>query len=168
MQLKCEEENAGLIQYTMTSDTLNSDELNDQANGNDGELRTLVYQSLERDGLITRLKAQLRAAVFKTIEKASNSSGETSSKPLYDTSDGRLALALITDWLEKMNFLYTEDIFQVEAGGVKPFDRQTAIEQLNLSSTDVDSRPLLDALINRKENQVEKFVFYFEHTVHQA
>ena len=58
----------------MSTDTPNGDDLSDQRNGNDVELRELVYQSLERDGLITRLKAQLRAAVFKTIEKSSNPS----------------------------------------------------------------------------------------------
>jgi hypothetical protein len=140
--------------------TSNSDDLSDQRIGNDVELRELVYQSLERDGLISRLKAQLRAAVFKTIEKTTNPHGTNSHSPLSsDGINGRICRALILDWLEYSRLLYTEDVFKVETTGPNhpaPLTRTELLEQLHIKSNQNGSQPLLHVLLDHSINRVKK------------
>jgi hypothetical protein len=140
----------------MSTDTPNGDDLNDQRNGNDAELRELVYQSLERDGLITRLKAQLRAAVFKTIEKSSNPS-DTPSKPGYEGKNGRICRALVLDWLEHARLFYTQDLLKVETSGPNypaPLTYSELLEQLHLNSIQNKSQPILHALLDSSNTRV--------------
>ncbi|CAF0941903.1 unnamed protein product [Adineta steineri] len=150
----------------MSVDSLNGDDPIDQRNDNDVELRELVYQSLERDGLITRLKAQLRAAVFKTIEKASNPS-DVIQKPGYEGTTGRICRALVLDWLEQSRLLYTQDIFKVETSGPNhppPLTHNELLEQLHLDTIQNKSQPILHALLNQSNHhQSDKIVSLPDH-----
>jgi hypothetical protein len=142
--------------------TSSSDDLSDQRVGNDVELRELIYQSLERDGLITRLKAQLRAAVFKTIEKASNPTGTNSQTPSYDGMNGRICRALVLDWLEHSRLLYTEDVFKVETTGPNhpaPLTQVELLEHLRIKPKQHESQPLLHALLDHSTNGVSEMKF---------
>ena len=136
------------------------EDLNDPLNGNDVELRELVYQSLERDGLISRLKAQLRAAVFKTIEKASNPSPDTQA-PLYDGGvHGRVCRALVLDWLEYAHLLYTQDILQMETSAPHhpaALTRNELLEQLHLTGSSSKAKPLLHTLLDHRGQPVSTF-----------
>jgi hypothetical protein len=128
----------------------------DQRDNNDIELRELVYQSLERDGLISRLKAQLRAAVFKTIEKASNPPDRPST-PSYESTTGRICRALVLDWLEHSRLLYTQDILKVETSGTNhpiPLTRTELLEQLHLDSIQNKSQSILHTLLEHSHNRV--------------
>ena len=140
----------------MSTDVMNlpggtspSDDLSDPRLGPEIELRDLVYQSLERDGLIIRLKAQLRAAVFTTIEKSTL--GTTSqATPSYEGMTGRVCRALVLDWLEHSHLFYTEDIFKVETSGAHhpaPLTRPELLEQLHVKSLEHESQPILHALL---------------------
>jgi len=145
----------------MSADSPNGDDLGDQRNDNDIELRELVYQSLERDGLITRLKAQLRAAVFKTIEKASNTSDVTPVPPGYEGTTGRVCRALVLDWLEQSNLLYTQDIFKVETSGPNhpaPLTHNELIEQLHLDSIPNKTQPILHGLLAHNNTRVRYII----------
>ncbi len=158
---------------TIPTGTFNNDDLNDPRLGNDVELRELVYQALERDGLITRVKAQLRAAVFKTIEKATNPNGTTSHhSPVTDGTHGRICRALVLDWLEHSRLLYTEDVFKVETTGPNhpaPLTRTELLEQLHIKSNQNGSQPILHALLDHSSNRVmrkkfdltRKYLFFF-------
>lgn len=144
--------------------TSNSDDLSDQRLGNDIELRELVYQSLERDGLISRLKAQLRAAVFKTIEKATNHNGTNVNLSSNDGITGRICRGLVLDWLEYSRLLYTEDIFKVETTGPNhpaPLTRSELLEQLHLKSNQNVTQPLLHVLLDHSTNRVKGKLFSF-------
>ncbi|CAF0744297.1 unnamed protein product [Adineta ricciae] len=141
------------------------DDLLDQRNENDTELRELVYQSLERDGLITRLKAQLRAAVFKTIEKASNPSNGTHT-PGYEGTTGRICRALVLDWLEQSRLLYTHDVFKVETSGPNhpsPLTHSELVEELHLDTVQNRSQPILHVLLNQSNNRVERVTSLPDH-----
>lgn len=130
--------------------TSSSEDLNDPRLSNEGELRELVYQALERDGLISRLKAQLRAAVFTAIEKAANTNGTNSHTPIIDGTHGRVCRALVQDWLEHSRLLYTEDVFRVETTGPNqpaPLNRHELLEQLQIKSNQNHSQPVLHTLI---------------------
>jgi hypothetical protein len=141
----------------MSTNISNGDDIHDQRDNNDIELRELVYQSLERDGLISRLKAQLRAAVFKTIEKASNPS-DIPHTPSYESTTGRICRALVLDWLEHSRLLYTQDILKVETSGPNhsiPLTRTELLEQLHLDSIqNKSSQPILYALLDHSHTRV--------------
>lgn len=137
--------------------TSNSDDLSEQRGNNDTDLRELVYQTLERDGLISRLKAQLRAAVFKTIEKSVQTNGTNSHAAIDDGMTGRICRALVLDWLEQSNLLYTEDVFKVETSGPTqplPLTHTELLEQLHITSNQIQSKPILHALLNQGSNRV--------------
>lgn len=138
--------------------TSNSDDLSDQRLNNDTELRELVYQTLERDGLITRIKAQLRAAVFKTIEKAANPTGGSSHSVATDDAHWRTCRALVLEWLEHAHLLYTEDIFKVESSGPNhptPLTRTELLEQLHIKSNPTGSQPALYSLLEQSTSRVK-------------
>jgi hypothetical protein len=138
--------------------TSNSDDLSEQHMGQDVELRELVYQSLERDGLITHLKSQLRAAVFTAIEKATNSNSTKSHPPSYDGMTGRICRALVLDWLERSRLLYTEDVFKVETTGPNhpaPLTHTELLEQLHIKP-DQNDFPILHALLDHRTNRVRQ------------
>jgi hypothetical protein len=141
----------------MSTNISNNDDPNYQRDNNDVELRELVYQSLERDGLITRLKAQLRAAVFKTIEKSSNPFDTPSTTPGYEGITGRICRALVLDWLEHSHLFYTQDILKVETSSPNhppPLTHSELIEQLHLNSIQNQSQPILYALLDQINNRV--------------
>ncbi|CAF1080317.1 unnamed protein product [Rotaria sordida] len=150
----------------MSTDINNDDDFNDQHQINDVELRELVYQSLERDGLITQLKAQLRAAVFKTIEKASIPSN-IPNKAGYEGINGRICRALVLDWLEHSRLLYTKDILEVETSGSNyplPLKYNELLENLHLDSIKTNtSQPILHVLLNNSNNQSNKINFLPDH-----
>ena len=134
----------------------NSDDLSDAAASGETDLRELIYQSLERDGLLSRLKAQLRAAVFTTIEKASSPSAASSQSTFHPVSyagaNGRLARAIVLDWLACSNLSYTEDVLKVETSGPQhppALSRQEVLEQLPVKSAFHDGQPILYTLLNQ-------------------
>ncbi|CAM4826405.1 unnamed protein product [Rotaria magnacalcarata] len=138
----------------MSTEIHNDDDLTDPRNGTDVELRELVYQSLEREGLISLLKAQLRAAVFKTIEKASSHS-DIPNKPGYDGKNGRICRALVLDWLKQSHLFYTQDILEVETSGPGhpvPLTYSELFEHLHFESKSNSSEPILYALLNHNKN----------------
>lgn len=139
----------------MSNDLPNGDEKGDTT---DIELRELVYQSLERDGLIIRLKAQLRAAVFKTIEKSSNSPEEHSLQSIHPNRTEQICRALVLNWLEQSNLLYTEDIFKVETSNLSAtsiLTEKDLCEELHLSNPANKSQSILHLLIE-KQSQVKR------------
>lgn len=139
--------------------TASSDDLSEQRLTNEPELRELVYQTLERDGLITRLKAQLRAAVFKTIEKAANPNGNNSHPVPTDNVHWRTSRALVHEWLEYAHLLYTEDIFKVETTGSQhpiALTRTELLEQLHIKPNQNGSQPVLYTLLEQNTSRVIK------------
>ncbi|CAF3641647.1 unnamed protein product [Rotaria socialis] len=136
--------------------TSNSDELSEPPSGNENELRELVYQALEREGLINRLKAQLRVSVFKTIEKAANPNGIDTRSPLDDGMTGSICRALVFDWLEHSQLLYTQDIFKVETSGPKyptPLTHTELLEQLHINLNQTKAQPILHLLLDQSTKQ---------------
>ncbi|CAF0764754.1 unnamed protein product [Adineta ricciae] len=139
--------------------TSNSDDLSEQRFSNESELRDLVCQSLENDGILTRIKAELRAAVFKTIEKATNSTSINVRPTAYDGITGRICRALVLEWLEHSRLFYTEDVLKTETTGPNhppPLTQAELLEQLHLKST--PSTPLLHVLVHQSQNPVKETV----------
>uniref|UniRef100_A0A452FUR7 Centrosomal protein 43 n=1 Tax=Capra hircus TaxID=9925 RepID=A0A452FUR7_CAPHI len=86
----------------------------------DTELRDLLVQTLENSGVLNRIKAELRAAVFLALEEQEKVENKTplvneSLKKFLNTKDGRLVASLVAEFLQFFNLDFTLAVFQPEA-----------------------------------------------------
>ncbi|XP_004476989.2 centrosomal protein 43 isoform X2 [Dasypus novemcinctus] len=85
----------------------------------DTELRDLLVQTLENSGVLSRIKAELRAAVFLALEEQEKVENKTplvneSLKKFLNTKDGRLVASLVAEFLQFFNLDFTLAVFQPE------------------------------------------------------
>lgn len=86
----------------------------------DTELRDLLVQTLEGSGVLNRIKAELRAAVFLALEEQEKVENKTplvneSLKKFLNTKDGRLVASLVAEFLQFFHLDFTLAVFQPEA-----------------------------------------------------
>ncbi|XP_006871244.1 PREDICTED: FGFR1 oncogene partner isoform X2 [Chrysochloris asiatica] len=85
----------------------------------DTELRDLLVQTLENSGVLNRIKAELRAAVFLALEEQEKVENKTplvneSLKRFLNTKDGRLVASLVAEFLQFFHLDFTLAVFQPE------------------------------------------------------
>ncbi|XP_021548856.1 centrosomal protein 43 isoform X3 [Neomonachus schauinslandi] len=85
----------------------------------DTELRDLLVQTLENSGVLNRIKAELRAAVFLALEEQEKVENKTplvneSLRKFLNTKDGRLVASLVAEFLQFFNLDFTLAVFQPE------------------------------------------------------
>ncbi|KAM9679607.1 centrosomal protein 43 isoform 4-T4 [Dama dama] len=85
----------------------------------DTELRDLLVQTLENSGVLNRIKAELRAAVFLALEEQEKVENKAplvneSLKKFLNTKDGRLVASLVAEFLQFFNLDFTLAVFQPE------------------------------------------------------
>ncbi|XP_019567960.1 centrosomal protein 43 isoform X3 [Rhinolophus sinicus] len=85
----------------------------------DTELRDLLVQTLENSGVLNRIKAELRAAVFLALEEQEKVENKTplvneSLEKFLNTKDGRLVASLVAEFLQFFNLDFTLAVFQPE------------------------------------------------------
>ncbi|KAM8952935.1 centrosomal protein 43 [Pelodytes ibericus] len=86
----------------------------------DTELRDLLIQTLENNGALNKIKAELRASVFLAMEEQEKVENKTplvneSLKRFLSTRDGCLVASLFTEFLQFFNLDFTLAVFQPEA-----------------------------------------------------
>ncbi|KAM9154273.1 centrosomal protein 43 isoform 3-T3 [Pangshura tecta] len=91
----------------------------------DTELRDLLVQTLESSGVLNKIKAELRAAVFLALEEQEKVENKTplvneSLKKFLSTKDGRLVAGLVAEFLQFFNLDFTLAVFQPESSTVAP------------------------------------------------
>ncbi|XP_061480353.1 centrosomal protein 43 isoform X3 [Rhineura floridana] len=89
----------------------------------DTELRDLLVQTLESSGVLNKIKAELRAAVFLALEEQEKVENKTplvneSLKKFLNTKDGRLVASLVAEFLKFFNLDFTLAVFQPESSTV--------------------------------------------------
>uniref|UniRef100_A0A671N7D2 Centrosomal protein 43 n=1 Tax=Sinocyclocheilus anshuiensis TaxID=1608454 RepID=A0A671N7D2_9TELE len=132
----------------------------------DTELRDLLIQNLENSGVLNKIKAELRAAVFLALEeqdKVENKSplvNENLKKSL-NTKDGRLVAGLIIDFLQVFNLDFTLAVFQPEISTLNGIDsRETLSKELGISESEVNKNtPLLLELVKRGRHKDKTSIF---------
>ncbi|CAH7306272.1 centrosomal protein 43 isoform X3 [Phodopus roborovskii] len=85
----------------------------------DTELRDLLVQTLENSGVLNRIKAELRAAVFLALEEQEKVENKTplvneSLKKFLNTKDGRLVASLVAEFLQFFSLDFTLAVFHPE------------------------------------------------------
>ncbi|TRY96412.1 hypothetical protein DNTS_033281 [Danionella cerebrum] len=122
----------------------------------DTELRDLLIQNLENNGVLNKIKAELRAAVFLALEEQDKVENKTplvndNLKKSLNTKDGRLVAGLITDFLQVFNLDFTLAVFQPEISTLNGLEtRETLSKELDISESEVNKNtPLLLELVKR-------------------
>ncbi|KAL2629647.1 hypothetical protein R1flu_014333 [Riccia fluitans] len=126
------------------------------------DLKTLVTKSLEKKGVLARIRAELRANVFQAIEEQDHATeaeggdqfallGACSerAKQLHATPAGKLLTGLICEYLEWCELERTLRVYSPELNMPRPYSRVELEELLEIKSDSSnasgpsDTRPLL-------------------------
>lgn len=88
----------------------------------DTELRDLVAQTLHQQGVLSKIKAQLRSSVFLALDEHEQGKLDHSKSPLVnhklksflETPQGIQTVSLVRDFLQYFNLDYTLSVFEPE------------------------------------------------------
>ncbi|XP_067900750.1 FGFR1 oncogene partner isoform X2 [Heterodontus francisci] len=126
----------------------------------DTELRDLLVQTLENSGVLNKIKAELRAAVFLALEEQETVENQTplvneSLKKFLNTKDGRLVAGLVTEFLQFFNLDFTLAVFQPETNTFTGLDgRDNLARELGIHEGDgLKGAPLLLEVIRRGQQK---------------
>ncbi|XP_004701965.1 centrosomal protein 43 isoform X3 [Echinops telfairi] len=104
----------------------------------DTELRDLLVQTLENSGVLNRIKAEVRAAVFLALEEQEKVENKAplvneSLKKFLNTKDGVLVASLVAEFLQFFNLDLTLAVFQPEASTFQGLEgRETLARDLGI------------------------------------
>ncbi|XP_060080173.1 centrosomal protein 43-like isoform X2 [Ylistrum balloti] len=122
----------------------------------DTELRDLVAQTLETNGVLGKIRAQLRASVFLALEDQGSVQNKTpfanpDLQKYLNTKEGRTTAALVREFLEFFNLEFTLAVFDPEAGiGPANESRANLARELNLADNDGPPRaPLFTEVVRQ-------------------
>lgn len=126
------------------------------------DLKALVTKTLEKKGVMARIRAELRANIFQAIEEQDHvterEGGENfallgqcneRAKQLHSTPAGKLLTGLLCEYLEWCKLDRTMDVYLPELNQEKPYSRFELEELLEIkndkngASGSTESRPLL-------------------------
>ncbi|XP_057678924.1 FGFR1 oncogene partner isoform X2 [Corythoichthys intestinalis] len=128
----------------------------------DTELRDLVIQNLENNGVLNKLKAEMRAAVFLALEEQDRLENKTPLvndhlKKCLSTKEGRLVAGLIVDFMRVFHLDFSLAVFQPEINAhPSGLDgRRLLCGELGLSEAELNANsPVLLEFIRRGRRQV--------------
>mmetsp|Transcript_14461 Transcript_14461/g.27789 ORF Transcript_14461/g.27789 Transcript_14461/m.27789 type:complete len:380 (-) Transcript_14461:42-1181(-) len=123
------------------------------------ELKEVVQQSLEKKGVLAKIRAELRANVFEALDEQGIKQGNglasqqtTKFQKLQASEDGRRVTHLVQEFLEWAGLEYTLKVFTAEAaGGEEVYPGRKGLENA-LGYSGADETPLLQAVM---EGQVQ-------------
>lgn len=122
----------------------------------DTELRDLLVQTLENSGVLNRIKAELRAAVFLALEEQEKVENKTplvneSLRKFLNTKDGRLVASLVAEFLQFFNLDFTLAVFHPETSTLQGLEgRENLARDLGIIEAEgTVGGPLLLEVIRR-------------------
>ncbi|KAL4648979.1 FGFR1 oncogene partner isoform X3 [Arapaima gigas] len=126
----------------------------------DTELRDLLIQNLENNGVLNKIKAELRAAVFLALEQQDKVENKTplvneGLKKFLNTKDGRLVASLIVDFLQVFDLDFTLAVFQPEINTLSGLENRDGMA-CEFGITDLDALkrlPLLLELVKKSKHK---------------
>ena len=116
-----------------------------EAAGSEGEhvdeVASMLKQMLDNQGVLGKMKAQIRACVYKSLEEGA------SEKPRLP-SEMLLINELVREYLEHAGFQHTANTLALESGHAEErVPRAVLARQLNIPAAQADI-PLLYSLVN--------------------
>ncbi|KAL0967637.1 hypothetical protein UPYG_G00254770 [Umbra pygmaea] len=135
------------------------------ATEDDTELRDLLIQNLENNGVLNKLKAEMRAAVFLAMDEQDKVENKTplvneNLKKCLNTKDGRLVASLIIDFLQVFHLDFTLAVFQPEINSLNGLDSREQVScELGITESDMNrNTPLLLELVKRGRHREKNSV----------
>ncbi|XP_014061377.1 uncharacterized protein isoform X8 [Salmo salar] len=139
------------------------------ATEDDSELRGLLIQTLENNGVLNKLKAEMRAAVFLAMDEQARVENKTplvneNLKKCLNTQDGCLVASLIIDFLQVFHIDFTLAVFQPEINSLNGLgSREQVSRDLGITETDMNrTTPLLLELVKRGRHREKASIFSAE------
>ncbi|XP_051153533.1 uncharacterized protein LOC127276886 [Leptopilina boulardi] len=122
----------------------------------DTELRDLVVQTLENNGVLAKVRAELRASVFLALEEQESVMIpepllNKTVKQYLQSSEGKLLFSLVREFLEYFGLDYSISVYDPETYFGKEYNyvgRKKLSEELGISSTE----PLLGEILKNNIN----------------
>ncbi|XP_043273917.1 uncharacterized protein [Venturia canescens] len=133
----------------------------------DTELRDLVVQTLENNGVLAKLRAELRASVFLALEEQETVANpepllNETVKQYLGNEDGKLLFSLVREFLEYFGLDYTISVYDSETYFGKEYNypgRNKLSEQLGISTNEPLLGEILKSSINGAFNNTQKSSF---------
>lgn len=117
----------------------------------DTELRDLLIHTLENNGVLNKIKAELRASVFLALEEQ-DKTVQVNEKlgQFLNSREGRLVAGLVTDFLQHFHLDFTLAVLQPEANLLPstPEDRAHVARELGLPGAEKGGPLLLELIQN--------------------
>uniref|UniRef100_T1IY91 EF-hand domain-containing protein n=1 Tax=Strigamia maritima TaxID=126957 RepID=T1IY91_STRMM len=125
----------------------------------DTELRDLVAQTLENNGVLNKIRAQLRASVFLAIEDQPSNENKCQLinkklKEFVNTDDGQTVACLIREFLEYFNLEFTQSVFTPETEESIQYNyhgREKLLEELGFDKSKHLNSPVLLQVLHRSQ-----------------
>lgn len=122
------------------------------------ELKNLVIQTLETNGILGQIRAKLRSSVFKVIDNNDPSGKEKAmhwenplAEKVLETTESALAADLIREYLEFYRLDYTLSIMIPEANLKQdPMDRDALLKKADMEK-DNQNEPLLVQILKERK-----------------
>ncbi|KAJ8983475.1 hypothetical protein NQ317_014933 [Molorchus minor] len=119
------------------------------------ELKDLVAQTLESNGCLARIRAQLRASIFLALDEDAKLSKQ---QPLLnnkvnthlETEEGKAMFCIVREFLEFFSLYFTISVFEPESymgSGYKYEGRRKLVKDLGLDNVEDPTVPILLQLI---------------------
>ncbi|XP_026465709.1 FGFR1 oncogene partner-like [Ctenocephalides felis] len=121
----------------------------------DSEFRDLMVESLAQDGILAKIRAQLRAHIYIALENESKIT-ENISNAFH--SDYYAIMFLIYDFLNFYNFEYTLSVFEAESdySNKKHFNNKTDFCKHFNITPEIDPSPMLLEIFQVYKKHLQK------------
>jgi lisH domain-containing protein FOPNL len=122
------------------------------------DLKGAIINSLESKGVITEVKARIRAEIYQCFESQESGLLERSPKP----HDLFIACELMRDLMVTLDYKNTMSVFSLESGQPPEMrvDREFILSELGMASNESPDFPILFLIIrflkDLKENRIEQ------------
>ncbi|XP_076237814.1 uncharacterized protein LOC143181318 [Calliopsis andreniformis] len=130
----------------------------------DTELRDLVVQTLENNGVLAKVRAELRASVFLALEEQESVMNpepllNKTVKQYLANSEGKLLFSLVREFLEYFGLDYTISVYDPETYFGKEYNyvgRNKLCEELGIESNEPLLGEILKNSMNSAFNHIQK------------
>lgn len=129
----------------------------------DADLRDLVAHTLENNGVLGKIKAELRARVFMVLE--AHDRDETNQLPVenenlrnfMNTKEGRVVTGLVREFMEFFELDFSLAVFDPETGfGDRYQGRESLAEEIGVGHASNSSKPILASFLENSHNAMPK------------
>ncbi|KAM3130929.1 hypothetical protein pb186bvf_016952 [Paramecium bursaria] len=118
----------------------------------------LMLQSLDKEGVLAKVKAQIKASVYKIIDQAAGKKSGGSqyfwendkAVNLHKDNNLLLLLEIVKEFLQFFDFNYTLAVLVSESNHKDYIKRENLIQKLGILKTDLEStQPVLQLLVQK-------------------